>query len=1110
MTARKLLTITILSVVIAVGGPNLWAQFTSALGGTVTDPSGAVVPNATVSAKDTATGITRTVQTSVAGNYLIPSLPAAVFDVTVSAPGFKTTVQQEIRLEGTQTRTLNVTLQLGTATTQVTVTGAPPAIDTSEARVSAEIGQTSVANLPMVARNMYSLVVLTPGITGLPSGGGQAYAQATADIFSAEYGVNLTANGQRAESNSYLVDSGSANGSPRGGVTNLTPNADSIQELRVSVNNFSADNGRNSSAVTNVITKSGTNAVHGTMGYFHTNNRLTAGNIFQPQNIQRADGSLDRIPVFRRNEGNWSVGGPIRKDHTFFFSSMDFLRSGAGSTSLATVVAPELTNYMSTNYPNNISTFIMKNFPVTGALGAVASTAGSLSGGSCTGSATITTPIGSLPCNFPMTQFVSSSQTIPRNGLQWNVRIDQNFGEGKDRLYGNWYRTSRQSTFATSIYPAFTMPEPEYTDYLNIDYTHLFSPTLLYETAVTFTRARGDVDLSRSHPEIPNLSVPGITAYGMGFSGPTFIQNNGEWRNVLNWNRGKHAFKFGGNIGHDDGWGSGAQFAGEYQRYFYGFNSLYDFARDNVFSEGHYGYNPQTQTQQSYNFLPVFGRLGFFANDDWKVKPNLTLNLGLRWEAFFNPYEQHKPKGLFSRLVFNGGTDFASRIANASIIQGQPLNGIPLDNFMPRIGFAWDPTGRGKMSIRAGAGLFYERTAGQFFHDCCVQLPMFAVIYADKTTPGIQPVYGIGTSSTAPYGFPAMKGSPGTLDAKGGLTGAKSGIQPWDPNLRNQRAGNWFVGVQYALSNNWVVEANYVGSAGRHLYAGYDVNRFDGDLLDGTLNRLNSSFGSMDYGGSNGLSSYYGVNGAVRKRFSRGLDFQAAYTYGKAQDTSSTFGTGLNIVDLSNLQLNHSLSDFDARQKLAVSFVYDLPGPKGPGFKSKVAGGWQAAGVVILQAGLPYSVFCGLPFDPTDFDANGNRIHSNGCDFNADGFNYDVPMKPSFGTFKSGTKRDFLNGIFKASDFPYPAKAGQEGNLARNTFIGPGYANTDFNIVKSTDIPWFWHNETAKFQFRAEFFNLFNRVNLQNPDGNLTDGTFGKSTTVFPARNIQFGLKILF
>ena len=1128
MSMRKgLLGFVALFFLLVFTSLSAWAQFEGTLEGTVTDPSGAVVPGATVMAKDVETGIIRTVQTGSAGNYYIPSLPVHMFEITASAKGFKSTVQENIRLEAKQIREVNFVLQLGTAATEVTVTAAPPAVETSQARVSSEINSTSVANLPMVARNLFGLVALTAGITGLPSGGSASYAQANADIFNTEFGISLSANGQRAEANSFLVDGGSANGSPRGGVSNLVPNADSIQELRVSVNNFTTEWGRNSSSVTNIITKSGTNAIHGTMGYFFTNNSLTAGNIFQTDTIERYNGTYNKLPVFQRNEGNWSVGGPIRKDHTFFFASMDFLRSGAGSTAVNAVPTVDFLNYMAANYPNNISTQVMNTYLPSGTREAVTQTAASLTGNTtCTGTQSITTPIGSMPCNFDIMQIIDSSVTLPRNGTQWNFRIDQSWGSGNNRLYGSWYRMSVLSNFAQSAYPAFTQSEPESTEFANVDFTHLFSPTLLFETAVTFTRPRGEATLA--DPDIPSISVPGISNYGTGFSGPTFMQTNAEWRNVLTWNRGRHAFKIGENFGHDDGWGSGAQFGADATRYDYGFNTMWDFALDNPFSESNYGFDPTTGKQFGPSFLPVVQRLGIFYNDDWKVRRNLTVSYGIRWDWYMDPYDQHKPKSLFSRLVFSTGNDFTSRIANASIIQASPLASTDKRNFAPRLGIAWDPTGKGKMSVRGGAGIFYDRISSQFFRDCCATLPIYANITGIKTVPtGPQPVFGLGTSPVGPYDFPPMTGITPGLTSHGSLINAQSTIYGWTPDLRWPYAENWFLGVQYALSNNWVIEGNYVGSVGRRLAQDYDVNREDDTLItnDNVDIRPNPYFGEIGYGQANGNSKYNGMNITVKKRTSHGLDLQAAYTYGKAYDTASTYGVDLPMVDISNLKANYGLSDFDVRQKLAASFVYDLPGPHGPGFKSKLLGGWQTGAVIILQKGTPYSVVNTLPFEPVcAANPNGNCYTTGasptwitgsvitgntGGDYNADGFDNDFPTVPSFGRFLKGNKQKFLSGIFTASQFPAPA-LGQEGNLGRNAYIGPGYIDCDFNIIKNTSIPWFWHDEAAKFQFRAEAFNLFNNVNLQNPDGTMSDSTFGRTTGVYPARNIQFGLKIIF
>src|SRR5882724_11374171 len=418
------------------------AQFTSAIEGRVSDPSDAAVPKAMIIVENRSTGVKRSVEASEVGYYRVASLPPGNFTIRVTSAGFETGVYENVLLESDQTKTFNLILRLGTPSTQVTVTGEVPLVETGEAKVSGHIDEKQIANLPLVGRNFMTLVVLTPGVTGLPSGGGQAYAQATGDIFSAEYGVNLNANGQRAESNNFLVDNASVNGSPRGGVSNFSPSADAVQELRVSVNNFSAEYGRNSSAMVNVITKSGTNSYHGTAAWFHTNNALTGRNsIFQPT-----------VPVFRRNEVNATLGGPIIKNKLFFFGSVDVLRSGLGQGFSASAISPEFTSIIQQRFPSNISAKLVKDFPcqlqklsdglydgpVAGVVPNVAACAG-LAGGA---SAQVTTPIGSLPCNLPLTFNGTFAETLPRKGLQWFARVDYTFREGKDRLYGSFARTT--------------------------------------------------------------------------------------------------------------------------------------------------------------------------------------------------------------------------------------------------------------------------------------------------------------------------------------------------------------------------------------------------------------------------------------------------------------------------------------------------------------------------------------------------------------------------------------------------------------------------------------------------------------------------------------------
>ena len=1080
------------AVLLLASAPSLQAQFSSILEGTITDSTEAVIPAVQVVIEDTATGTTRTLETSSVGRYRATALAASTFRVTASSEGFQTYVQERVTLEVAQTTTLNIQLEVGQTTETVSVTSEAPLIETGEAQVSGQIEEMEVADLPLVGRNFMTLVVLTPGVVGLPSGGGQAYAQATGDIFSAEYGVNLSGNGQRAESNSFNVDGASVNASPRGGVVNHNPNADSVQELRVSLNNFSAEYGRNSSVLVNVVTKSGTNDIHGTVGWYHTNNKLQARNLFQP-----------KVPIFRRNEANWSLGGPIVRNRTFAFASMDILRSGVGAGFSNTVISREFADLARQRFPNNIGSMVMSEFPDILTNKSVAQTAGSLIGSDCSGTTPVDTPIGMVPCNFPVTERGSFAQTLPRDGLQWTTRIDHNFNESKDRIYGSVARTTNQQVLfgSPSVYPAFTQMQEQWTAFANVNWTRIISTNVINELSWSWQHAEGDAPIGRG--EIPAINVPGIASYGQGFSDAVFIQNNQQWRNVTTWNKGSHSFKFGGNFNCDSGCpGAGALFAAVWERPNYGFNSIWDFALDDPFSHGNIGFDPATGDARGFDFKPRFTNFGIFFNDDWKVRPNLTLSWGLRWEAFPIPTDLDD---IFVGANFRGGSNFTERIADVGVRQGPPLESTDINNIAPRIGIAWDPSGQGKMSIRGGAGMFYDRPGGQFYRDCCTSLPIFAVANVSKQT-NAQPVYGLSTTLESPWMFPRPPDLQIGLDERGGLIGVPAAIQIWEPDLKNQYAINWFFGIQYALGNDWAVEANYVGSQGSKLYQNYEVNRFAGDLLDGRLDRLNPSFGSITYGQNNGKSYYHGGNVSIKKRFAHGLLFQGAYTFGKAIDTASSF-SGEHLVELTNMRLNRGRSRFDVRQKFATSLIFNVPSPfrNGPG--KAIFGGWQFGVTSILQSGSPFTVSCGLPFNPV-FDDAGNMTGNNGCDFNADGFNNDFPDAPAFGnSIEGASKDDFINGLFQSSDFPRPQTV-RPGTLGRNTFTNPGFANADLNILRQIPVPFL--GEAGRIDFRAEFFNVLNHVNLGSVNGNLQSGNFGRVSNTFGARNIQFGVKVIF
>jgi hypothetical protein len=312
---------------------------------------------------------------------------------------------------------------------------------------------------------------------------------------------------------------------------------------------------------------------------------------------------------------------------------------------------------------------------------------------------------------------------------------------------------------------------------------------------------------------------------------------------------------------------------------------------------------------------------------------------------------------------------------------------------------------------------------------------------------------------------------------------------------------NFFFGVQYSLTEtgDWAVEANYVGTAGRKLYAKFDVNRVNGDLFDGTLNRLNPSFGSIGYAMAPFTSSYEGGNASVKKRFSHGLSFETAFTFGKAIDYMSGFTSG-NVIDISNWKTRRGPADFDVARKLSMNLSYHTPGLPGANkLVRAAAGSWQMGVVTILQSGAPLSVSCTTGFQAVR-NANGQII----------GNTNDVPNAPiGLGNLSGLDRSSYMTGIFKVSDFPIPA-FGQEGNLGRGTYRGPGYANTDLSMIKNFKLPWY-HSDRANLRFSAEAFNLFNRVNLADPNTTLNStATFGRSTSARASRNIQFGMRLAF
>jgi hypothetical protein len=1099
MRAKQVLRAAAMLAALFCSGRPAWAQFNSTIEGTVFDPTGLVTPGATVTLTNIDTGVAQNAVTNTAGYYRFPALGAGQYRLRVELQGFRTLTQDNIRLAISEIKTLNATLQVGNTAENVTVTASVPLVETAEGRVSGLITESQVKDLPLVGRNFFNLVVLTPGVSGRAAGGGQAYAQSNADIFINEYSVSMNANGARTESNNFMVDSSTISSSQRSGVVNVTPNPEVVEEVRVAVNNFSAEYGRNGSVLVNIVTKSGNNTLRGSGSLFYTNNNLQARNSFEKQQGVT-------IPDFGRKEGAWGLGGPLQKDHTFFFTSGDILRSDVAISRTGSILTPQFIQFMKANRPNNISTYVMNTFPASFSADRNFKTAGSLLGSNCAGSTSISSPVGAIPCNLPVTGEGTFNTTSPRKGLQWTLRGDHYFNQNKDRVFASFNRTNVDKVlFGTpDVYPDFNTISPTNTMHFNSNWTRVLSANKLNEASFSWLRVYGNLPLNR--PDIPGIQVTGIERYQTTWGPNDFSQNNFEFRDVVSWTRTAHTLKAGGEYsrGHADNEGSRV-----FSRPIYTFNSVFDFAADSATREDNLAINPVTGGPVTDLLrLHRTNEIAAFAQDEWKVRPNLTLNLGLRYQGFLNIYNAN---GTMTALQFAQRSDnLQTDLRTAKVIQrDNPLDGGlfggGLHSLAPRFGFAWDPTKEGKMSVRGGWGRFYERMSNQLWDSEYTNLPKFAVTTA-TIFDAVKPLFALGTTQDKPYNYPRPIGLTAGLNSQGGLINGRAKADLLDPTIGNMYLDNWFVGVQREVGHQIAVEADYIGSRGNDMYVRYNVNRFNGDLFDGRFDGLIPGVSSLLYGQSIDKSHYNGAT--VSLKVNRGdVQFGTAYTLGKAIDFSSTITPALPRPDaFGPASQDEGPSDFDIRHKLSMSVNWRIPGPAN-GAARVLAGGWQVGSVLIAQSGSPFTVYCNKAFAPI-LDASGRVVGNSGCDYNADGEGGDRPNAPSFGSDISTSNDAFIAGVFKTTDFGTPAP-GSQGTLGRNTFRGPRYFNVDLSLIKAFRVPWV-NGPGADAQFRIEAFNFLNNLNLTQPEGNMAAPLFGRSSSALAGRIVQFSGRFTF
>jgi hypothetical protein len=1121
------LVLVAVAAILVVPSP-LLAQFHSAIEGTVTDASGAAVAGAQVVLTNQATGVSQTSVSNDVGLFHFPSLGLGTYTLTASKQGFDTFKQENIALAAEETRTVPLVLKVGQAQETVTITADAAAIQLAESKIASGISSQEITELPLSGRNIFNLVSLTPGVTGTGQAAGGAGGAFANTVFSLVNDGQTTANGQRPDANAFYVDNTYATSNPDPGSYNLTPNPDSIAEVHVSVNDYSAEYGHSGGLVIQAITKSGTNRFHGSLFEYHTDNDMEA----VPFGVTAAN-----IAVSRRNEFGGSVGGPIQKDKMFGFFSWDQLKSAAASTLGGTVETQDFVNFMTTNYPNNLSTQLMNKFPamrpnpVPSSIQTVQQVEQPL-GGNCATKA----PIAGIPCNLDVLEFVTEDVAPKTNGLQWNFRIDRYLRDSKDRLNGSFFRKT-PNVVTPNLRPAFNTLNSfqGITNYANIDWTHTFSPDLLNDAAFGVTRISGlGVCNNCQVPPINITTSPANpeTGFGTGFAPAEFLQNDFHWRDVLSYNHGKHAWKAGFEIFRDQ---ENDLFSGPQLRPSYNFinnspaggvSALFDFANDQPDTEGNINFDLATGGPAFQNVGYRQSTFGFFGQDDYKLKSNLTINAGLRWDFSSNPYEVNNR---MTNIVLGPGSTLEQQVAGAKVAV---VHSLFTDNrkgyFAPRLGFAWDPTKQGKISVRGGIGVFFNRAPNKVWSDAVRGNPPFEggpITATLGQTPA--PAYGLCQLAVNPFNCDIPSNLPVGLNPGGGaLPGAGiSNAGGTLPNLKYAYNIARFVGVQYGITPNWIAEADYSGSHDVHLYVNADLNRCFGCFNPTNGNQLgfqpNPYFLALNVTTNSGWSYYNGGTFSILHKFTQSFTVQAAYTVGHTESDVDSVIAGHNssygvVYNPYNPSAQAGSAAFDIKNGFTLHGVWELPklSNMNPAVRA-VLGGWQFTGSASLQSGYPYTVRnCSQTPDGVQVSPDG--------DADVGGPDCVLPNVTAAEAGHGCDKQGFINGCLDASAFSLPCPlnasgflnctSGQwEGNVGRNTFRGPGYADVDFSSAKYFKIPWFT-TEGARLQIRGEFFNFLNRTNL-NPATMSTDVSapdFTKALGAYNPRTLQVGARIEF
>lgn len=1080
--------------------------------GTVTDESGGMVSGAKLTAINADTGFQRGTVSNSQGAYVLVELPVGRYRVEAEAQGFKKYVQEGVLLDVNQQATVAVHLAVGTATQEIQVTSDAPMIESTSTNLGQTVGEREILDLPLNGRNFTQLGLLQTGVVPLTPGLLEAGGSARA-------GQAYAVNGQRPESNNFLIDGADNFDTVDGGLV-MEPPIDAIAEFRILTHTANAEFGHSTGSTTNIITRSGTNQYHGTAWDFFRNNAMDAKSFF-----------ADSVEPLHRNQFGGVFGGPIKKDKTFVFLYYEGVRDTQGETTLATVPSnAERTGNFADQCPLNNGAFNAQGLCIDNTSGQVSPNGQLIN--EFTGQPI---PYNQLPFINPISQTLLSyyplandgpftyvgTQTLTSSTDQFGVRVDH-YLTNRDTLnfrysYGQLSQIDPLPTGGANV-PGFPVGENQRNQNFVAQETHAFSPTLVGILRASYLRNKFLLGTNINHtdpsslgfeyaPSLqeaigpPFIQVGGYASIGDPITGPRdTYQNTYDFSGSLTWIKGRHQYKFGGGYQYDQinvlqGIATN------------GFFVFATFPVNNAFASFMFG-QPVVFLQGGGNFYRGLRGQAFnlYAQDTWKVSSRLTVNYGLRYEVP-SPYtEIHN----YQNLWIPGRQSVVFPTAPTGLLYpgdpGVPNGLIPTerDAFAPRVGLAWDVRGDGKWLVASAYGIFYDP------------------YYTGQGGPLQDPI------SAPPYLQTPQVSVPNFGDPFNGQNPFSGGFaQPMtllvlNPNLRLPYAQDWNLNIERALGSDWLLEVGYIGTKGTKLPRFIEANPavyipgestqdnadqrrlYSGCTVTGTAPCTFSSVGEIA-----GISdsSYNALQVSLKRRFAHGFSMLASYTLSKTLDDVSSFnitGSASQSVagenDLAqnpfDVKAEWGRSMFDARHRFVVSYQWDLPWFKHPdNWYGHVLGNWQVNGITTLMSNTPFTVY-----DSSNPSLQGSAPEISGF-FSS---RPNIVGDPNSGTCSGGIPVRTAACWFNTSAFA-SAATGQFGNVGRNTMDGPAFQQWDFSVIKTIPV-----RERMSVQFRAEMFNIFNNVNFELPNNDINSPGFGQIVAAQPGRIVQLALKFQF